>query len=96
MLLLVVFGYGQGLVMAPLSSVVLSTVHSASAGAGSGLYGTTTQIANAAGVAAVGAVFFSLRDTTSDHIALLASFAIFAASILLCAGFLMWMRRGAS
>lgn len=96
MLLLVVFGYGQGLVMAPLSSVVLSTVHSASAGAGSGLYGTTTQIANAAGVAAVGAVFFSLRDTTSDHIALLASFAIFAASILLCAGLLMWMRRAAS
>ena len=92
-LLLVVFGYGQGLVMAPLSSAVLSTVHSSSAGAGSGLYGTTTQIANAAGVAAVGAVFFAVRETMSDHVALLAAFAIFAASIALCAAFLMWMRR---
>lgn len=93
MSLLAVFGYGQGLVMAPLSSAVLSTVKSASAGAGSGLYGTTTQIANAAGVAAVGAVFFAVRDTVSDHAALLAAFAIFGAAIALCAAFLMWMRR---
>jgi len=35
--------------MAPLSGVVLSTVKPASAGSGSGLYGTTAQIANAAG-----------------------------------------------
>ncbi|WP_458759245.1 MFS transporter [Afipia sp. TerB] len=93
MLLLVVFGYGQGLVMAPLSSTVLSTVKSASAGAGSGLYGTTTQIANAAGVAAVGAVFFAVRDMASDRSALLAALAIFGASIALCAAFLIWMRR---
>jgi hypothetical protein len=33
-------------------------VKPASAGAGSGMYGTTTQIGNAAGVAAIGAVFF--------------------------------------
>ena len=92
-LLLVVFGYGQGLVMAPLSSTVLSTVKSASAGAGSGLYGTTTQIANAAGVAAVGAVFFAVRDMASDRSALLAALAIFGASIAMCAAFLMWMRR---
>jgi hypothetical protein len=35
-LLLVIFGYGQGLVMAPLSSAVLSTVKPASAGSGAG------------------------------------------------------------
>ena len=44
-LVLTIFGYGQGLVMAPLSSAVLSTVKPASAGAGSGMYGTTAQIA---------------------------------------------------
>ena len=48
-LVLMIFGYGQGLVMAPLSSAVLSTVKPASAGSGSGMYGTTAQIANAAG-----------------------------------------------
>ena len=56
---LTVFGYGQGLVMAPLSGAVLATVPAASAGSGSGIYGTTTQIANAAGVAAIGAVYFA-------------------------------------
>ena len=34
-LVLTIFGYGQGLAMAPLSSAVLSTVKPASAGAGS-------------------------------------------------------------
>jgi predicted MFS family arabinose efflux permease len=60
-LVLTIFGYGQGLVMAPLSSAVLSTVKPASAGSGSGMYGTTAQIANAAGVAAIGAVFFAIE-----------------------------------
>jgi len=40
-LVLTIFGYGQGLVMAPLSSAVLSTVKPMSAGAASGIYGTT-------------------------------------------------------
>ena len=60
-LVLAIFGYGQGLVMAPLSSAVLSTVKPASAGSGAGMYGTTAQIANAAGVAAIGAVFFAVE-----------------------------------
>jgi MFS family permease len=64
-LVLTIFGYGQGLVMAPLSSAVLSSVKPASAGAGSGMYGTTAQIANAAGVAAIGAVFFAVESGQS-------------------------------
>ena len=64
-LVLIIFGYGQGLVMAPLSSAVLSTVKPASAGSGSGMYGTTAQIANAAGVAAIGAVFFAIEAAYS-------------------------------
>jgi predicted MFS family arabinose efflux permease len=89
-LVLAVFGYGQGLVMAPLSGVVLSTVKPASAGSGAGMYGTTSQIANAAGVAAIGAVFFSVEVIRS---AVLAALALFALSIATCAAFLTWMRR---
>jgi MFS family permease len=92
-LVLTIFGYGQGLVMAPLSSVVLSTVKPASAGAGSGMYGTVAQIANAAGVAAIGAVFFAIEAAGSARPALLAACALFALSIVACAAFLTWMRR---
>lgn len=92
-LVLTIFGYGQGLVMAPLSSAVLSTVKPVSAGAGSGMYGTTAQIANAAGVAAIGAVFFAVESAQSPRLALLSAVALFALSIVTCAAFLTWMRR---
>ena len=92
-LVLTIFGYGQGLVMAPLSSAVLSTVKPVSAGAGSGMYGTTAQIANAAGVATIGAVFFAVESGQSARLALLAASALFALSIIACAAFLTWMRR---
>ncbi len=92
-LVLAVFGYGQGLVMAPLSGVVLSTVKPASAGSGAGMYGTTSQIANAAGVAAIGAVFFSIEAIRSAVPALLTALALFALSIAACAAFLAGMRR---
>src|SRR5882672_2850825 len=92
-LVLTIFGYGQGLVMAPLSSAVLSTVKPSSAGAGSGMYGTTAQIANAAGVAAIGAVFFAIESNQSSRLALFAALALFALSITACAAFLTWMRR---
>jgi len=94
-LVLTIFGYGQGLVMAPLSSVVLSTVKPASAGSGAGMYGTTAQIANAAGVAAIGAVFFAIDAAQSARLALFAVSALFALSIAACSGFLAWMRRAA-
>ena len=92
-LVLTIFGYGQGLVMAPLSSAVLSTVKPVSAGAASGIYGTTAQIANAAGVAAIGAVYFAIESNQSSRLALLAACALFALSIIACAAFLTWMRR---
>ena len=92
-LVLTIFGYGQGLVMAPLSSAVFSTVKPASAGAASGIYGTTAQIANAAGVAAIGAVYFAIESNQSAQPALLAACALFALSIIACAAFLTWMRR---
>ena len=91
--MLTIFGYGQGLVMAPLSSAVLSTVKPASAGAGSGMYGTTAQIANAAGVAAIGAVFFAIETMRSVQLAIFASIALFILSIITSAVLLSWMRR---
>ena len=95
-LVLSVFGYGQGLVMAPLSSAVLSTVKPASAGSGSGVYGTTAQIANATGVAAIGAVFFAIDAAHSAQYAMFASSALFALSIVAAVAFLSWMRRAAA
>jgi EmrB/QacA subfamily drug resistance transporter len=94
-LVLMIFGFGQGLVMAPLSGVVLSTVNPASAGSGSGLYGTTAHIANAAGVAAIGAVFFVVESVSNGRHALFAAIAMFALSIMTCVVFLTWMRRAA-
>jgi len=94
-LVLTIFGYGQGLAMAPLSSAVLSTVKPASAGSGAGMYGTVAQIANAAGVAVIGAIFFATQTAFSARPALLVSLALFAASIAICAAFLSWMRGAA-
>jgi len=95
-LVLTIFGYGQGLVMAPLSSAVLSTVRPASAGSGSGVYGTTAQIANATGVAVIGAVFFAIESKRSAQSAMFASSALFALSIVAAVAFLSWMRRAAA
>ena len=92
-LVLAIFGYGQGLVMAPLSSAVLSSVKPVSAGAASGIYGTTAQIANAAGVAAIGAVYFAIESSQPGRLALFAALALFALSISACAAFLTWMRQ---
>jgi hypothetical protein len=72
---------------------VLATVPAASAGSGSGMYGTTTQIANATGVAAIGAVYFAVQSAGSARLAVLASFAACALSVAGCAMFLLWMRR---
>ena len=95
-LILMIFGYGQGLVMAPLSGVVLSSVKPASAGSGSGMYGTTAQIANAAGVAAIGAVFFAVEEAHAAQTALFVSIALFALSIVTSAALLSWMRRASA
>lgn len=92
-LVMIVFGYGQGLVMAPLSSAVLSTVGPAAAGSASGMYGTTVQIGNATGVAAIGAVFFAVESLQSSRAGFLVSLALFAALVAICAAFLSWMRR---
>jgi MFS family permease len=93
---MIIFGYGQGLVMAPLSGAVLSTVRPAAAGSASGIYGTTAQIGNAAGVAAIGAVFFAVESLQSARAGFLVSLALFAALMMICVAFLSWMRRASA
>jgi EmrB/QacA subfamily drug resistance transporter len=95
-LVLTLFGYGQGLVMAPLSSAVLSTVKPAAAGSASGMYGTSAQIANAAGVAAIGAVFFAVESAHSARPALFISASLFALAIVTSVAFLSWLRRASA
>jgi predicted MFS family arabinose efflux permease len=92
-LTMIIFGYGQGLVMAPLSGAVLSTVKPVAAGSASGVYGTTAQIGNAAGVAAIGAVFFAVEALQSVRAGFLVSLALFVTLIMICAAFLAWIRR---
>jgi len=92
-LVLIVFGYGQGLVMAPLSSAVLASVKPQAAGSASGIYGTTTQVANAAGIAVIGAVFFAAESALGARPALFIASALFVLAILTSAAFLSWMRR---
>jgi hypothetical protein len=53
------------------------------------------QIANAAGVAAIGAVFFAAEAILSVRHALFTALALFALSIAVCVVFLSWMRRAA-
>src|SRR5262249_3832755 len=93
---LIVFGYGQGLIMAPLSGAVLSSVKPAAAGSASGMYGTTAQIGNATGVAAIGAVFFAIEALQSSRAAFLGSLVLFAALVMMCAALLTWMRRASA
>jgi MFS family permease len=90
---LVVFGYGQGMVMAPLSGAVLSTVPARNAGSGAGVYGTAAQIANAAGVAAIGGLYFAIEAAGAPRGALLACCGACALSLIACAWLLLRMRR---
>jgi MFS family permease len=93
---LTIFSYGQGFVIAPLSSAVLESVKPGSIGAAAGMYATTTQSANAAGVAAIGAIYFSVLAAGSGPPALLASLVAIAVCIAACIGLLAWMRQAAS
>jgi len=56
---LTLYGFGEGLVIVPLVSVVLARVRNAHAGALSGVFITVQQLAGAVGIALVGAAFFS-------------------------------------
>jgi EmrB/QacA subfamily drug resistance transporter len=92
MLPLAVFGYGQGMVLAPLFNAVLTQVRHAHAGSGAGILATTQQVANGAGVVLVGAAYFAVQTIDGDRWALLAAAAALACTIVATIGFLHRMR----
>jgi predicted MFS family arabinose efflux permease len=81
MLPLAVFGYGQGMVLAPLFSSVLSHVRHAHAGSGSGVLATVQQVANGTGVVLVGAVYFAVQSSHGDRWAFLAALAALTCTV---------------
>ena len=92
MLPLAVFGYGQGMVLAPLFNVVLTQVRHAHAGSGAGILATTQQVANGAGVVVVGAVYFAVLRLHGDRWALLVAMVALGCTVVATIGFLRRMR----
>jgi hypothetical protein len=93
---LALFGYGQGMVLAPLFSAVLTNVRHAHAGSGSGILATTQQVANGAGVVLVGAVYFATQGAHGDRWALLAAMVGLACTLAATIGFLQRMQPSAA
>jgi hypothetical protein len=91
-LALTTFGYGQGLVMAPLSSAVLMAVRPAHAGSGAGMLTTVQQVANGAGVALIGGVYLAAQPMVGDAGALVA--ALFDATLALLLTAVLLQRMG--
>jgi len=79
--LLIVWGAGQAMVMAPLYGLVLAKVPAAHAGSGGGVISTVQQIGNASGVALLGALYYEVQAAASARAAILASLAALAMAI---------------
>jgi predicted MFS family arabinose efflux permease len=89
---LAVFGYGQGMVLAPLFSAVLTQVRHTHAGSGAGILTTTQQVANGTGVVVVGAVYFAVQGLDGDRRALLAAMIALGVTVVATVAFLRRMR----
>lgn len=94
--LLVVFGVGQAMVMAPLYGLVLVKVPPAHAGSGGGVISTVQQIGNGSGVAVIGALYYAVQAAHSARYALVGCLGVLAVSIGLTAGLLRVLGRGRS
>lgn len=97
--LLIVFGIGQAMVMAPLYALVLKKVPAAHAGSGGGVVSTVQQIGNASGVTAVGGLYYAVQAVYPARLAILASLTALAIAIAITAVLLRVLgrvRRGAS
>lgn len=93
MLPLAVFGYGQGMVLAPLFSAVLTQVRHAHAGSGAGILTTTQQVANGVGVVLIGAAYFAVQG---DRQALLVALLALGGTVMGTVWFLLRMRAATS
>ena len=66
------------------------------AGSASGVLATVQQVANALGVAVVGAVYFGVAAAHSPRLALIAAMLTLGVALALCAAALEWIRRNSS
>lgn len=82
--------------MPPLSGAMLPTARPVAAGSASGMHSTAAQIGNAAGVAAIGAVFFAVEALQSARARFLLPLVPFVTLIMIGAAFLSWMRRASA
>jgi EmrB/QacA subfamily drug resistance transporter len=92
-MLLVVFGIGQAMVMAPLYGLVLSKVPAAHAGSGGGVVSTMQQIGNGSGVAVVGALYYAVQAAGSARVAFVVSLALLAVAIAVTAALIRRLDR---
>src|SRR5581483_11744447 len=90
---LVIFGAGQAMVMAPLFGRVLALVPQQHAGSGSGVLSQITQIGNATGVAVIGAVYFGLGSSVDPRVAMAVNLTLLAAAFVVLAILLRERRR---
>jgi len=65
---LVVTGAGFGLMVAPIGMFTIAEVPVEKAGSASGLFNTTTQLANAAGIALLGTLFFEVASRQRSNV----------------------------
>ena len=65
---LVVTGAGFGLMVAPIGMFTIAEVPVAQAGSASGLFNTTTQLANAIGIAVLGTLFFEVASRQQTRV----------------------------
>jgi len=93
---LVLFGAGQAMVMAPLFGRVLALVPQQHAGSGAGVLSTVTQIGNASGVAVIGAIYFGLGSMVDPRTAVALNFALLAAAFAVLAVLLSQRRKPAA
>jgi EmrB/QacA subfamily drug resistance transporter len=91
--LLIIFGSGQAMVMAPLYGLVLTKVPAAHAGSGGGVVSTVQQIGNASGVTLVGGLYYAVQSAHSARLATLASLTALAIAIAVTAALLRALDR---
>lgn len=84
-LVLIVFGLGQAMVMAPLYGLVLTKVTTAHAGSGGGVMITVQQVGNGTGVAVIGAVYYAVASAYSALAAVLACLVALTTAIAITA-----------
>jgi EmrB/QacA subfamily drug resistance transporter len=91
--MLIIFGIGQAMVMAPLYGLVLAKVPTVHAGSGGGVVSTVQQIGNASGVTLVGALYYAVLSAHSAQLAMLASLVALAMAIAVTAVLLRALNR---